>query len=254
MSRPTDPTNQPSSTPLPSIHLAILALRLLLLSFLILSQTPLLYKASFVAYSALHPSASERASLLNNGTAISYGSNGVDGCLPKKKGTIRSSRPPNSRPPDPKSLSLLTLFTRIKTLFPYLWPSKSFSLQVLAIICVARESLQCRRPPDLLTSHVPVVMLLKRFVNVGVPFLFGRIVGDLSAGRRESLLSVSNVRAVLTPRRQLHTSTLDSTYSRPSSRTPIRCCIVSSAIYPRWSPSLIHKPRRIPLAQYLAIL
>lgn len=49
----------------------------------------------------------------------------------------------------------------------YLWPSKSIGLQILAVVCIS-------------------LMLLKRFVNVLVPVYFGRIIGDLAAGRRES--------------------------------------------------------------------
>lgn len=151
-------------TPLPSIHLGIVSFRLLLLVLLVLSQTPVFYKSNFVPYAAAN--ALEGTSLLN-GSATSYGTDGA--AAPKKRSPLRSSKAPSNRPPDPKSLSILTLFTRVHTLFPYLWPSKSFSLQVLALVCVG-------------------LMLLKRFVNVWVPILFGRIVSDLSAGRRELTL------------------------------------------------------------------
>ncbi|ORY83494.1 hypothetical protein BCR35DRAFT_351964 [Leucosporidium creatinivorum] len=162
--------NQPSTTPLPAIHLAIVSVRLLCLVFLILSQTPLLYKSYFVPWSTLHPgsvpAATENTSLLNgNGQAPSptYGTEAGPSTT-KKRSILRASQPPSNRPPDPKSLSILTLFSRVRTLFPYLWPSKSVSLQILALICVG-------------------LMLLKRFVNVWVPILFGKIISDLSAGR-----------------------------------------------------------------------
>lgn len=169
----TDPTNQPSVTPLPAIHLAIISVRLLCLVFLVLSQTPLLYKSYFVSWATLHPGsappATENTSLLNgNGNGPSAATYGTEtgSSTTKKRSILRASQPPSNRPPDPKSLSILTLFSRVRTLFPYLWPSKSVSLQILALICVS-------------------LMLLKRFVNVWVPILFGKIISDLSAGRCE---------------------------------------------------------------------
>lgn len=60
----------------------------------------------------------------------------------------------------------------MRTLFPYLWPSKSIGLQFLAVVCI-------------------LLMLVKRFVNVLVPIFFGRIIGDLAAARRESLLETA---------------------------------------------------------------
>lgn len=103
---------------LPSIHLGILAFRLLLLSLLILSLTPLLKKSTFEPSSA-----SERTSLLNQDgplTSATYGTlpNGEQNGKGKKKNMLRSSQPPSNRPPDPKSLSILTLFSRVRTLFP----------------------------------------------------------------------------------------------------------------------------------------
>lgn len=173
----TDPANQPSATPLPAIHLAIVSFRLLCLVFLNLSQTPILYKSHFVPWSTLHPgaapAATENTSLLNgNGNASSATTYGTEASLSttKTRSILRASQPPSNRPPDPKSLSILTLFSRVRTLFPYLWPSKSVSLQILALICVG-------------------LMLLKRFVNVWVPILFGKIISDLSAGRCECVRS-----------------------------------------------------------------
>jgi hypothetical protein len=166
-----DPTARPDTTPLPAIHFGILSLRVLFLLFLVLAQTPLLYKSIFVPWSTLHhpssaESPSERTTLLSSNGSPNHGYGSAE--PPKKKRSpLRSSKAPSNRPPDPKSLSILTLFSRIKTLFPYLWPSKSFSLQVIALFCVT-------------------LMLLKRVTSVWVPILFGRIISDLSAGRRES--------------------------------------------------------------------
>ncbi|KAK4702352.1 hypothetical protein P7C70_g3873, partial [Phenoliferia sp. Uapishka_3] len=159
----TDSSSQPSSTLLPTIHLSILSVRLLIVTFVLLSLSPLLRRSTF------HPlptsGATESTSLLGPLTSSDYGTL-PNGDVPKSKpkNMLRSSQPPSNRPPDPKSLSILTLFSRVKTLFPYLWPSKSIGLQVLAIICI-------------------LLMLLKRFVNVLVPIFFGRIIGDLAAGR-----------------------------------------------------------------------
>lgn len=158
-----DKSTQPKETPLPAVHVGILSFRLLLLTLLLLSQTPLFQSSSFVPYASLHPgSAAESTSLLANGNVLTtYGT----AANSKLKSMLRSSKPISNRPPDPKSLSILTLFTRVKILFPYLWPSKSFGLQVLAIICFG-------------------LMLLKRFLNVAYPIFFGRVVGDLAEGRR----------------------------------------------------------------------
>ncbi|KAL8287124.1 hypothetical protein RQP46_003576 [Phenoliferia psychrophenolica] len=165
-----DESSQPATTLLPAIHLAILSLRILLLTFLLLSLTPLLFKSTFHPASSLP--ATERTSLLSPSGPLtsstpspSYGATTDSNGKPSKpKNMLRSSQPPSNRPPDPKSLSILTLFSRVKTLFPYLWPSKSFGLQVLAVVCIG-------------------LMLLKRFVNVLVPVYFGRIISDLAAGR-----------------------------------------------------------------------
>lgn len=158
-----DTSNQPSQTVLPIIDLGFISIRILLLFFLLLSQTPLLYKSNYVPHGS-SSSDGESTSLLGSNDT-SYGAVERDNSTSiKKKSVLRSSRPPTNRPPDANSLSLLTLFTRIKVLFPYLWPSKSLGLQILAVICFG-------------------LMLLKRFVNVLTPLFFGRIIGDLSAAR-----------------------------------------------------------------------
>ncbi|KDE04641.1 hypothetical protein MVLG_04940 [Microbotryum lychnidis-dioicae p1A1 Lamole] len=158
-----DASMRPPATPLPSIHLGILALRLLLLVMLSLLQSSLLYKRSYVPKDGL--TTGERASLLGNG-GFANGDSDDYGTIPGKPayGPLRSSRPPSNRPPDPKSLSILTLFSRVRILFPYLWPSKSLSLQIVSLVCIG-------------------LMLFRRVVNVWVPLLLGRVVSDLSAGR-----------------------------------------------------------------------
>ena len=163
-----DPTLGRSTGPLASFTVGFVALRLLLYTGLLLSLTPVLYRP---AYAPIADSAAgERTSLLNpDGTAnnddatVASADYGTPAPL-MPKNTLRASRPPSNRPPDPKSLSFLAFFTRIKVLFPYLWPSKSRSLQALAVVCV-------------------FLMLLKRVVNVATPILFGRVIQDLVEGR-----------------------------------------------------------------------
>ncbi|GAA5898274.1 hypothetical protein JCM6882_000117 [Rhodosporidiobolus microsporus] len=155
-----DPYADPHTYSLPIAHLSILSFRLFLLLLLIAFQLPLLYRNTFVP----NPEASgERTSLLSGGVPNGYSAIPSDAPI-NEPSPLRATRAPPKRPEDPKSLSILTLFTRIKLLFPYLWPSKSLVLQFLALICFA-------------------IMLTKRYVNVIVPIFFGKIISDLSAGR-----------------------------------------------------------------------
>lgn len=143
--------------------LGLSAFRIAALVLLVLSQTSALYASTFVP----HGEPSERQSLLNNAPTPegpNYGTQKVG----KPKNPLRSTRPPPKRPPPLESLSILTLFSRVRTLFPYLWPKKSIALQLLAFTCFA-------------------LMLVKRFTQVAVPLLFGKIAEDLSTGARESL-------------------------------------------------------------------
>ncbi|KIK67026.1 hypothetical protein GYMLUDRAFT_92865 [Collybiopsis luxurians FD-317 M1] len=52
------------------------------------------------------------------------------------------------------------LMQRIKRLFPYLWPSKSRPLQLVAVICI-------------------LILLLSRFVNAAMPLTLGELVGAI---------------------------------------------------------------------------
>ncbi|GAA6019380.1 hypothetical protein JCM10207_001279 [Rhodosporidiobolus poonsookiae] len=154
-----DPDVDPRISKLPVVHLSILAFRLLVLVLLTLFQLPLLYRSAYAANPEL---AGERTSLLGGRAPAGYSA------IPSSSGAepspLRATTAPPKRPEDPKSLSILTLFTRVKVLFPYLWPSKSVALQAVALFCFA-------------------IMLVKRYVNVIVPIFFGRIISDLSAGR-----------------------------------------------------------------------
>ncbi|GAA5822325.1 hypothetical protein JCM11251_006301 [Rhodosporidiobolus azoricus] len=156
-----DPEVNPKASILPIAHLSILSFRLLLLLLLIAFQLPLLYRNNFVP----NPEASgERTSLLSGAAPNGYSAIPVGETALIEPSPLRATRAPPKRPEDPKSLSILTLFARIRLLFPYLWPSKSLVLQFLALVCFA-------------------IMLTKRYVNVIVPIFFGRIISDLSAGR-----------------------------------------------------------------------
>lgn len=110
-------------------------------------------------------------------------------------------------------LSILTLFSRVRTLFPYLWPSKSIGLQFLAVVCI-------------------LLMLVKRFVNVLVPIFFGRIIGDLAAARRESLLETAFESLYSFPFVRQHPTTI----SRSTSSYHSSVCRLS---FPLRGPSLI---------------
>lgn len=152
-----DETVRDQDKVLPFVHVAVLALRILLYALLFLSQTPILYRST---YASANGSADETTSLLSASAPAGYSA------IPSTASTspLRSTKPPSNRPADPKSLSILTLFTRVKTLFPYLWPSKSFSLQVIAVVCFS-------------------LMIARRYFNVAAPIFFGRIISDLSNGR-----------------------------------------------------------------------
>jgi len=157
----SDPRVDPKADVLPAVHLAILSLRILLAVLLLAFQFRPLYRAAY------HPSAppSERTPLLgSNGAASSNGYAGLP-TTTSAPSVLRGTRIPSNRPQDPKSLSVLTLFKRVRLLFPYLWPSKSIALQVLALVCFG-------------------LMLFKRYLNVARPLLFGRVISDLAKGRR----------------------------------------------------------------------
>ncbi|GAA5977095.1 hypothetical protein JCM10908_004854 [Rhodotorula pacifica] len=153
-------TIEPRRTVLPIVTLGLVAFRLLVLLTLLAFQFPAFYRSNFVAP---NEAPSERTPLL-----LSSGGPSLSGpTMPPASSSysvLRGSRLPSNRPPDPKSLSILTLFSRVKLLFPYLWPAKSLVLQVLALICFG-------------------LMLFRRYVNVLQPILFGRVISALANGK-----------------------------------------------------------------------
>ena len=170
-----DPRVDPKKDVLPAVHLAILSLRLVLALALFAFQFRPLYRATYVPSGP----ASERTPLL--GASSSSAPNGYaavptssTSAAVAEPSVLRGTRIPSNRPQDPKSLSVLTLFKRVKLLFPYLWPSKSIALQILALVCFG-------------------LMLFKRYLNVARPLLFGRVISDLAKGRRASPLPVRDL-------------------------------------------------------------
>ncbi|BGP41694.1 ATP-binding cassette-type vacuolar membrane transporter Hmt1 [Rhodotorula kratochvilovae] len=161
-----DPLIDPKEDVLPVVHLAILALRVFLAIVLFAFQFRPFYRATYLPSSSSIP-ASERTPLLGGASAASNGYAALPTAEPASAAApsvLRGTRIPSNRPQDPKSLSVLTLFKRVRLLFPYLWPSKSVALQVLALICFG-------------------LMIFKRYLNVARPIFFGRIISDLAAGR-----------------------------------------------------------------------
>ncbi|KAJ6593694.1 hypothetical protein B0H19DRAFT_31568 [Mycena capillaripes] len=63
------------------------------------------------------------------------------------------------------------IWRRISRLVPYLWPSKSRSLQLLVLLCI-------------------ILILVGRVVNFGMPFALGEVVGILEGGSDRSVWPV----------------------------------------------------------------
>ncbi|GAA5826994.1 hypothetical protein JCM3770_007379, partial [Rhodotorula araucariae] len=160
-----DPLVDPKEDVLPAVHLAILALRVFLAIVLFAFQFRPLYRATYRPSPSSIPD-SERTPLLGGAvTSHRYAAIPTAESGPASAPSVlRGTRIPSNRPQDPKSLSILTLFKRVRLLFPFLWPSKSVALQVLALICFG-------------------LMIFKRYLNVARPIFFGRIISDLAAGR-----------------------------------------------------------------------
>lgn len=171
-------------------QLAMIALRIVLLYPLLLlalrwDQT------TFVRASQLHSASStsangqpgehttsESTSLLHPQRAAAgpsnYGSLGGSGtpAKPDHQGGSPGTRTPNpnaanasmgltvAAPPPPPTFRVFA--QRVKILFPFLWPSQSLHLQLLAIFCA-------------------LLLLTGRFVNLFVPLTLGKIVDDLSS-------------------------------------------------------------------------
>ncbi|PWZ02220.1 hypothetical protein BCV70DRAFT_204909 [Testicularia cyperi] len=186
----------PSTSPWTMAQLAIIILRLLLLYPVLIvalswdrvrfiRAAELNRQASAQANGWSASQANENSSLLQAPSAsTSYGAtdantngaatpSGAAAANAKKSvntsGTHTPNRDPNASmglsvaatPPPP---TLRVFAHRIRVLFPYLWPSKSFKLQFVAVICV-------------------IVLFAARVVNFFTPQALGTLVDDLSQGK-----------------------------------------------------------------------
>ena len=173
--------NLPNTSPWSVAQLVLIILRLLLLYPILLVALSYdrirFVRASELANPQQQPS--EASSLLQPSlAATSYGaaqnaSSPPASSTPTKpangSGTHTPNRNPNAsmgltvaaQPPPP---TMAVFLQRIKTLFPYLWPSKSLKLQSIALVCV-------------------FILFVGRVVNFFTPLTLGRIVDDLSSAR-----------------------------------------------------------------------
>lgn len=126
--------------------------------------------------SAPGPSQESTSLLQPPGTSTSYGATSTSADPAGKDDSkanpanVSGSQTPNRDPnasmgltvtatPPPPTFSVF--IHRIRVLFPYLWPSKSVKLQLIAIVCVA-------------------LLFVARVVNFFTPLTLGRLVDDLS--------------------------------------------------------------------------
>ncbi|SPO36573.1 related to ATM1 - Mitochondrial inner membrane ABC transporter involved in the maturation of cytosolic iron-sulfur (Fe/S) cluster-containing proteins [Pseudozyma flocculosa] len=126
--------------------------------------------------SLLQPPASTAAAAATSYGAASNGTANPAAATPAaaaaKSATASGSQTPNRDPNASMGLSvaaqpppptMAVFFQRIRTLFPYLWPSKSFKLQSIAVFCVA-------------------LLFFGRVVNFFTPLTLGEVVDDLGRG------------------------------------------------------------------------
>jgi hypothetical protein len=151
---------------IPALRISLLAVRIATLVLLSLFQTRLFYRTIFAPVSAV--------------PQTSYGTfaNG------KSKPSRIDSKPDKKEPPPPPSLG--AYIERIKVLGPYLWPSKSIGLQLIAgqfpyyyhYFCLFSN----------LDSHYVAfcfaLLAVGRVVNIYVPISLKWVVEDLTAERR----------------------------------------------------------------------
>ncbi|SPO25786.1 related to ATM1 - Mitochondrial inner membrane ABC transporter involved in the maturation of cytosolic iron-sulfur (Fe/S) cluster-containing proteins [Ustilago trichophora] len=178
----------PSTSPWSIAQLALIILRLILLCpvlILALSWDRVRFvRAADLANeaAAAGPSSSRSAPANRESTSLlqassssatpSYGATNSNGNGIQKStansGTQTPNRNPNAsmgltvaaQPPPP---TFKTFLYRIRFLFPYLWPSKSVRLQLIAVACVT-------------------LLFAARVVNFFTPLALGKLVDDLSTG------------------------------------------------------------------------
>ncbi|KAF8908803.1 hypothetical protein CPB85DRAFT_1435915 [Mucidula mucida] len=186
----------PTAIPLPTLlHIAFPILRILFLLPLLGSLLSPRIVYSSVASNDAHddPGATESALLLpsnnvanpstglltvpglSNGESTKYGTfrQGGRSMEPSSNPTTRpSSLSPSQNVGDAKpDISLDPSWSeigrRLKRLSPYLWPSKSKSLQFLAMLCI-------------------IILIVGRFVNALVPFTLGELIRILEGNSKRS--------------------------------------------------------------------
>lgn len=137
-----------------ALHFAVMGFRVALLPVLALCYSRTLHRKDFV------PAAqTERLA----GHAASYGTFGNDNGQVNqqqngKKDSDKSDAKSEAQP------GFKQFFQRIMILSPYLWPTKSVALQLVAVICFA-------------------LLIAGRVVNLFVPLYLGKLVSALAAGR-----------------------------------------------------------------------
>ncbi|KAG0140515.1 hypothetical protein CROQUDRAFT_665076 [Cronartium quercuum f. sp. fusiforme G11] len=139
------------------IHLILSLFRFFFITLLGLSHTPLFYYKVFI------PLASSQNSTINSRS--NYGTFNVSSesqsQLHSNNQDVLSTKAQIREPPKPAGI--LKLLKRVKILFPYLWPSKSLTLQAIALLCF-------------------ICLLLGRGINLLVPMTLGEVVEDLTVG------------------------------------------------------------------------
>ncbi|KAI8975885.1 hypothetical protein BD414DRAFT_172105 [Trametes punicea] len=193
------------------LHLAFPAFRVLLLAPLFFAL--LFPRISYVPVEAANEEAPTDTSLLLPPQDVAAPSAGLSPFMAEasKYGTFRSGRsvgqssgpttrthtpaPSAVRLPPPKAQevkedialdpSWREIFARIKRISPYLWPSKSFALQFLAV-CFTRCRSRDRDADSRVQFLCFVIMVLGRVVNFFVPFVFAQLVRVFEEGSKVS--------------------------------------------------------------------
>ncbi|PLW37586.1 hypothetical protein PCASD_09054 [Puccinia coronata f. sp. avenae] len=160
----SSPQYHPSTTP-PShitletydlLHLINFSIRLVLVTGLCLLQTKVFYHKEFVPVSSLQPSIAEVSPERSVGGYGTFApSNGSNAHVLSTKAQMREP---------PKPTGVLKMMKRVKTLFPYLWPRQSGTLQAVALCCF-------------------VLLFVGRAVNLMVPMTLGEATEDLAQSR-----------------------------------------------------------------------
>lgn len=133
----------------PALHIACVATRVVLLILAVLTGTRLFQHTTFAPIADAAPSAS-------------YGTFGNGETVGNGDAAPASAPKPAAAPPAPPTLR--DFAARIRLLSPYLWPSKSKTLQAVAVVCA-------------------LIVVVGRFVNVLVPRQLGLVVADLTEDR-----------------------------------------------------------------------